>query len=69
MYYGFIDGRYIGSANHVSYMKKRIDEDMELFNGYFAIIYQGKRSYQCRNYDSDWRLFKGTKADRPELKF
>ena len=69
MYYGFIDGRYVGSAHHVSYMKKRIDEDLELFNGCFAIIYQGKRSYQCRRYDGGWHFFKGTKPDRPELTF
>jgi len=67
MYYGFVDGHYVGSAAHLKYLKNRVDEDMDLFNGTFAIIYRGKRSECCRRYDGKWHLFKGTKADRPNL--
>lgn len=67
MYYAFIDGEYFGSAYHISYLKKRVDEDMELFNGFYATIYRGERSYCSRFYDKPWALFQSIKKDRPKL--
>ena len=67
MYYAFIDGRFAGSSRHVGYLKKRVDEDMELFNGFHATIYRGQRSYCNRFYDGSWKLMMSVKKDRPAL--
>ena len=67
MYYAFVDERYLGSSNRVGYLKKRVDEDMELFSGFHATIYKGERSYCSRFYDGTWKPFCSNKKDRPEL--
>ena len=67
MYYAFIDGEYLWSSKHVGYLKKRVDEDMKMFNGYHATIYRGERSYCSRFYNSPWKRFGSEKKARPEL--
>ena len=67
MYYAFIDGEYLWSSKHVGYLKKRVDEDMKMFNGYHATIYRGERSYCSRFYNGPWKRFGSEKKDRPEL--
>ena len=53
MYYAFVDGQYLGSSQHIGYLKKRVDEDMAL-GGFHATIYRGERSYCSRFYNSVW---------------
>lgn len=67
MFYAFIDGEFVLSGKHLKYVKERTDEDMELFNGFHATIYQGKRSYYSRFYDKEWTRIGSLKPDRPEL--
>lgn len=71
MYYGFIDSHYVGSANHIAYLKKMIEEDLQLFGGCFAVIYRGERCWQVKSvyneYNNDWHFFKSSTKDRPEL--
>lgn len=67
MFYGFIDGQYSYSAQHIAYLKKQLDEDMDVFGGAFAIIYNGKKSVQCRTWDSKWKMFKSEHACRPDI--
>ena len=66
MYYAFVDGQYLGSSQHIGYMKKRVDEDMAL-GGFHATIYRGERSYCSRFYNGAWTLFGSTKKNRPAL--
>lgn len=67
MFYAFIDGHFIGSANHVKYLKSRVDEELELFGGFWAVIYRGKRSACCRQCDGEWMPFVSLKENRPEI--
>lgn len=69
MYYAFIDGQYVGSARHVKYLKKCVEEDMTLFRGFWAVIYSGERSYCAKFYNEPWRPFLSSKKDRPAITF
>lgn len=67
MYYGFIDGQFVFLSEHIPYLKKKLDEDMDLFNGFSATIYLGQRSCAHRFYNTKWKSTWSTKKDRPEL--
>ena len=67
MYYAFVDGEYIGSSNHLAYLKKQVDKDMELGPSFIANIYRGERSYCYRFYNGAWTRIGSEKKNRPEL--
>lgn len=71
MYYGFVDGKYIGQAEHIKYLKRIMEDDLKLFGGCFAVIYRGEQCWQVRDlcsiYNTDWHFFRSSKKERPDL--
>jgi len=67
MYYAFIDGAFAYSGNHLKYVKGLTDKDMELFNGFYAVIYRGEKRCSSRFYNEPWRRTESLVPDRPAL--
>jgi len=67
MFYAFIDGEFVISGKHIKYVKERVDDLFDIYNGFHATIYQGRRSYYSRFYNGKWTRIGSLKPNRPEL--
>lgn len=51
----YIDEEFIYESDHIPYLKKKADEEFELFPWlFFAKIMTGKRVYSSRFYNTKW---------------
>ena len=64
LYTAIVDGRVVGTWNHVGLAKKDADFDLQYCNGYSAWILKGNRIYAHRKHgDEKWEAIRGKAND------